>query len=117
MPGEFSAQRHESLKRLFKNHPNAATRAHRAFLGGISDEAQAYMGENYVDHLAYHPDMEAIRQLPQGEHLAAVKRLHMQESSGPEESGDDTNRDTEMYLGDRAKRTLSHKHTPVERYR
>lgn len=114
MPVEFSAQRVESLKRLFKNHPNAAARAHRAMLGGIADEAQAWMGENNADHLAYHPDMEAIKNLPQGEHLQAIKRLHMQESSGPETHENTIN---DLALGDRAKRTPAHKRTPVERYR
>lgn len=119
MAAEFSAQRVESLKRLFKNHPNAAARAHRAMLGGIADEAQAWMGENYADHLAYHPDMEAIKNLPQGEHLAAIKKLHMQESSGPDSDGNQPHENTmnDLMLGDRAKRTPMHHRTPVERYR
>lgn len=119
MPDEISDQQNESLKRMFKNHPNAAARAHRAFLSGISDEAQAYLYKHDVPHLAYHADMEAIRNRPKNEHLAAVKELHMREASAPDSDGQQPHENTmnDLMLGPKAERSPAHRHAPVRGYR
>lgn len=108
----------DPLTRYYANHPQHLAQIHRAFLGGISDEAQAFIQAN--PHLAHHPDMENIRNLPKSEHLQAVRRLRAQESSGPESESDSANRrdnkETDLALGDKAKRTAGHARSKSARY-
>lgn len=98
----------DPLTRYYANHRDALSRAHRALLGGIHDEAVAFTEEH--PEVAHDPGMEDVRKMPPNEHLAAVKRLHAGESAGPKPHENETN---DIALGDRAKRMQGHtRHKP-----
>lgn len=107
-----------AMQRFYDNHPDELSQAHRAHLGGLglSEEAQAEMVKRVAPELAHARGIAAIGAMPKSEHAKAVARLHQQESSGPESGNGRDNEETDLALGDRAKRTSGHKRTRVARY-
>lgn len=110
----------QAAKRFHDNHPQEEAAMHRAFLGGLglSGDAQAEIVKRNAPELAHHPQIGVIGGLPKSEHARAVAELHRRESAGPEsENGNSRdNEETDLALGDRARRSAGHARSNRERY-